>query len=97
MSRFRAVLDALRQVAGATEQLAFQGLINQGGPSSGHVRTDRERLGSGIDVVELKLLDGAASNTLPTEQLDQLSASVLASSLYVTPHVGGSGPGHSQP
>jgi hypothetical protein len=61
------VFLALENVAGATQELRLQRLLDQLVPCPRHVRADRERFGLGINVIELELVGRATSNALPAE------------------------------
>jgi hypothetical protein len=70
-------------VAWTAEQLAFQSLFDQGIPRPGQRNADGEDLGRGIDVIELKVLCGAAAYALAAQYLSQTSTSSLLPGLVV--------------
>jgi hypothetical protein len=66
-----AVLGTLGHMTGLTEQLALRGFFNESVPRSGQRSADGKDLGRRIDVIELKVLRGAAAYALATKHLDK--------------------------
>ena len=74
-------------VTWGAEQLALHGFLDEQLPTSGEVRADREPLGRGVDVIERKIVGGAASGAPATEKLDELSFPTVLLRLDVAPKV----------